>query len=180
MPEVVRDYSRIRLNIAEKATREERMQNVVDALWDAFGEDEPVKTLPAAYSWVGFYLGAGEVHESVCAGAEEMILSVRRNKPACSPIGLHGACGQSHIAREILVVRNVKSLGEGYVACDPRDVSELVVPLLRDDGVSWGVFDADSFFEGAFTEHDAHEVWHMLKDAGLVGAVAPMPSVRVV
>ncbi len=175
-----RDYSSVRVQIPAGSSREARMRAVVDALWEAFGADGPEKRLPAPMSWVGFYLAPGRSAEGVTAGSDEMVLAVRRNKPACSPIGLHGACGQAHLNREILVVRDVASLGEGYVACDPRDKSELVLPLLGDDGGSWGVFDADSFFEGAFTEHDAHEVWHLLKNAGLVGAVAPMPSVRVV
>lgn len=175
-----RDYSLVRMDIPDGASRDARMRAVVDALWEAFGADGPEKRLPAPMSWVGFYLAPGESMDGAVAGDDEMVLAVRRNKPACSPIGLHGACGQAHVGREILVVRDVASLGEGYVACDPRDRSELVVPLLRDDGSSWGVFDADSFFEGAFTEHDAHEVWHLLKNAGLVGAVAPMARVRVV
>jgi len=140
---MTRNYDQIRADL-ERAihasmTRSERMKAVVDVLWEHLS--------PTGVSWLGFY--------SRAAGAEEMILEERRDKPACSPIGLHGACGQSCLTRTTLVVTNVKNLGEGYVACDPKDQSELVIPLFDDSGVCWGVYDADSFDVGSFDEQDA-------------------------
>ena len=63
---------------------------------------------------------------------------------------MHGACGQAFRSGKPLVVRDVRSLGEGYVACDPRDLSEVVIPVFNADGTPWGVLDADSFDTAAF------------------------------
>ena len=116
---------------------EARMQIIVDALWEEFGEHRPV-------SWVGFYL----------LGEGEMTLGPRRDKPACSPIGLHGACGAAALSGKTVVVRDVRELGANYIACDPRDLSEIVVPVRARDGRVTGVLDIDSYSVGAFGETD--------------------------
>ena len=126
------------------------MQVVVDALWDVLH--------PSGASWVGFY-----IHE----GGDELILGPRRDKPACSPIGMHGACGQSFLSREPLIVRDVADLGENYVACDPRDTSEVVLPLFGETGECWGVLDIDSHDVGAFDETDVEGLTKVLTAAGL-------------
>lgn len=152
---MTRDYDRIRDEldraIAAPMSRDERMQVFVDVLW-------PILS-PTGVSWLGFY--------SRAKGAEEMILEARRDKPACSPIGLHGACGQACVERTTLVVTDVARLGEGYVACDPRDLSELVIPLFDESGACWGVYDADSFNVGSFDKNDAERVRDLLVVAGL-------------
>ena len=127
-----------------------RMEAVVDALWEALN--------PTGVSWVGFY-----VHE----GGEELILGPRRDQPACSPIGLHGACGQAFTRREPLVVHDVAELGENYIACDPRDRSEVVLPLFDQSGTCWGVLDLDSHEVGAFDESDVKGLQNVLRAAGL-------------
>ncbi len=149
----LRDYSTLQRTFPTLArgTREERMTSAVNALWDAFHTK--------GVSWVGFYLPD--------ANGESMILGPRRDKPACSPIGLHGACGQCFLSREPLVVRDVAELGEGYIACDPRDRSEVVLPLFDERGECWGVLDVDSFDVGAFTEYDARELAALMRAAGL-------------
>jgi putative methionine-R-sulfoxide reductase with GAF domain len=143
--------------------RAERMQQVVDLLWEALSG--------TGVSWIGFYLRQGE----------ELVLGPRRDKPACSPIGLHGACGQSLLAEKPLVVRDVADLGEGYIACDPRDRSEVVVPLFDEHGECWGVLDADSFDVGAFDDGDASQLTGVLVRAGLTqqaqsGDGSPRPT----
>jgi putative methionine-R-sulfoxide reductase with GAF domain len=129
------------------------MQVVVDALWDALE--------PRGVSWVGFY-----VHE----GGDELVLGPRRDKPACSPIGLHGACGQAFTNRRPLVVPDVTKLGANYIACDPRDRSEVVIPLSDNDGECWGVLDLDSHEVGAFDESDVAGLTEVLRAAGLTTA----------
>lgn len=161
-----RDYTQIRQTldraISSDMTRNERMSVFVDALW-------PVLS-PTGVSWLGFY--------SREPGADEMILEARRDKPACSPIGLHGACGQSCTTKTTLIVTDVANLGEGYVACDPRDLSELVIPLINEPGECWGVYDADSFDRGSFDEHDARETAALLVAAGLTSsAEVPIKAV---
>jgi putative methionine-R-sulfoxide reductase with GAF domain len=154
-----RNYATIRQDldrvISNDMTRNERMSAFVDALWPALS--------PAGVSWLGFY--------SREPGSDEMILEARRDKPACSPIGLHGACGQSCISNTTLIVTDVANLGEGYVACDPRDLSELVIPLINDAGDCWGVYDADSFYRESFDESDALETASLLWVAGLTSNI---------
>ena len=116
----------------------------------------------AAMSWVGFYIDRpGEPEDA------RLVLGHRLPKPACSPIGMHGACGQALASARSLVVIDVADLGAGYVACDPRDRSELVVPCLRPDGTAWGVFDVDSHEVGAFADADALLCERCLRAAGL-------------
>lgn len=147
-----RNYQQITRQVTFTGDRPQRMQAAVDALWDALKD--------TGVSWVGFYL-----HE----GDDELVLGPRRDKPACSPLGLHGVCGQAFRQRKPLVVRDVLELGENYVACDPRDRSEIVVPLLEPDGTCWGVLDLDSHVFGAFSEEDVIGLRAVLVAAGLSG-----------
>ena len=114
-----------------------RMEMIAEAIWEEFGSHRPV-------SWVGFYL----------LRPAEMILGPRRAKPACSPIGLHGACGTAALSGRTIVVRDVRELGAAYIACDPRDLSEIVIPVRALGGRVVGVLDLDSHSAGAFGESD--------------------------
>ena len=159
--------------IPADASRDERMGVFVRTLWDAIGDPTG-----ALCSWAGVYVGPGErTPEGDVAGDGEMLLAVREPKPACSPLGLHGACGRSHLEGETLVVTDVERLGEGYVACDPKDRAELVIPCLNQEGSSWGVLDLDAFEAGAFSAHDAEILQDALLRAGLSAGVASMAIV---
>ena len=147
---VARDYESIAAALRNEGTVEERMRIGADVWWD--------KLSPTGVSWVGFYLPGG---------TDELILGPSRNKPACSPIGLHGACGQVFTSGKPLVVRDVRELGESYVACDPRDQSEVVLPLIDSDGRTYAVLDLDSFDIGAFDEGDVRGLNAVLKSTGL-------------
>ena len=130
------------------------MRAAVDALW--------AELAGRGVSWLGFYLLARDAERG-----DEMVLGPRRDKPACSPIGMHGACGRCCRSGRPMVVRDVASLGAGYIACDPRDRSEVVLPTLGSDGACWGVLDLDSFDVGAFDENDIHGLQAVLEAAGL-------------
>jgi putative methionine-R-sulfoxide reductase with GAF domain len=155
---MARDYSRAAETLARQNLHAldatERMQGVVDALWDELHAK--------GVSWVGFYLedpGAPE--------AERLVLGPRRDKPACSPIGLHGVCGACFTSGKTQIVRDVRDLGDGYVACDPRDMSEIVVPII--DGATGrctAVLDLDSFEVGSFDERDEAGLKKVLTAAG--------------
>lgn len=136
--------------LAPGAEPEQRMRRVADVLWEHLHA--------AGVSWCGFYL-----HEQ----GEELVLGPSRNKPACTPIGLHGACGRCFLERRPLIVRDVQALGKNYIACDPRDRSEVVVPLLDADGGCRGVLDLDSHAAGAFSESDVRGLIRLLRAAGL-------------
>jgi putative methionine-R-sulfoxide reductase with GAF domain len=135
---------------AIRGSHDERMQAFVDIAWEALH--------PTGVSWLGFYLHTGK---------EELVLGPRRDKPACSPIGLHGACGQVFRSRKPLVVRDVSELGANYIACDPRDRSEVVLPILDESGHCLGVLDLDSYDIGAFTNDDVIGLTLLLRSAGL-------------
>lgn len=158
-----RDYAQVRSvlkDLRPQAPRAERMQRVVDALWSAFGLNAHGAALaPARMSWVGFY--------TKTPGKDEMILQERRDKPACSPLGLQGCCGRCWSGRRPIVVRDVAKMEGGYIACDPKDRSEVVVPLFEADGSCWGVLDIDSYEINAFDAHDAAELNTIAEACGL-------------
>jgi putative methionine-R-sulfoxide reductase with GAF domain len=146
--------------------RDARMKRAVDLIWEAFGMSaHPMVHDPKhphhhpRVSWAGFY-------EKV-EGKDEMVLLTCRDKPACSPIGLHGVCGRGWRERQAVIVDDVATLGPNYIACDPCDRSELVVPLLGNDGSCWGVLDIDSHETGAFIEHDVEGMKRLMERFGL-------------
>jgi len=129
------------------------MRAVVDVLWESLST--------AGVSWVGFYVNQpGEPPD------RRLVLGPCRNSPACSPIGLHGACGSCLLSGRALIVRDARELGQNYIACDPRDRSEVVVPLFHDDSC-WGVLDLDSHDVGSFNHADAEGLRRVLIAAGL-------------
>lgn len=133
-----------------RLSREDAMAFAIQRLWRAFG-GRPI-------SWIGFY--------ERTPGTDEMVLLTCEPRPACSPIGIHGMCGRSMLAKRAMVVRDVKTLGEGYIACFPEDQSELVVPLFE-DGQCTCVLDVDSHERDAFTTSDAEACSAVLETLGL-------------
>lgn len=157
-----RDYSRVAAAVRPDGDREACMRVVVEALWEELHDK--------GCSWIGFYVKS--------PNADELVLGPRRDKPACSPIGMHGACGRSFLRVRPLIVTDVKNLGGGYIACDPRDRSEAVLPCVDSDGVCWGVLDADSFDVDAFGLEDVAGMHEVLLRAGLTSVPAgPVESV---
>jgi len=136
------------------ADRTERMSALVDLLWTTLS--------PTGLSWIGFYVDCPS-QDAEC----RLVLGPRRDKPACSPIGLHGACGRCLLARLPFLVRDVRELGTGYIACDPLDQSELVLPCFNLDGSVWGVLDADSHRIGHFDLECQNNLAKVLQLSGL-------------
>ena len=148
----------------------DRLAPLCDALWDALA--------PHGLSWIGFYLESGEHPADARTRAGELLLAARRDKPACSPIGLHGVCGQSFLEESVRLVEDVALLGAGYIACDPRDRSEIVVPVYR-NGIRWGVLDADSHETACFGAADVAGLNGVLRAAGLLERDLPVRADRV-
>ncbi len=149
-----RDYDAVAATLSPAGTLEARMRRVVDALWSALEG--------AGVSWLGFYLDhPGEPDD------RRLVLGPHRDAPACSPIGSHGVCGQALCGGRIRIVHDVNELGPDYVACDPRDRSELVIPLVDELGVTWAVLDLDAREVGAFSAVDAAGLERVLRAGGL-------------
>jgi len=153
-----RDYSPLLAELTQPAPpRPQAMERAVSLLWNAFGH-KPI-------SWVGFYEPGGD---------HDMILVCREPKPACSPIGLQGMCGRSYKKRESILIADVRTLGENYIACDPKDQSELVIPMLEPDGRCRGVLDVDSYEITAFDDEDVRGMNRLLIALGLSSGSPPI------
>lgn len=167
-----REYSTLLERAAPAASRVAAMQAAVDSLWDAFSS--------SGVSWIGFYLFEPNAPEG-----QELVLGPRRDKPACSPIGLHGCCGRCFVQRRPLLVHDVATLGANYIACDPRDKSELVLPLFEPAGTSaevprcYGVLDADSYDTGSFSESDVAGMQRLMECYGLTLPIGAPPVIRL-
>ncbi len=161
MPVYERDYRAVALALADvSGNRRRRMNEFCDVIWRFF-KDEGV-------SWVGFYEHDEE--------SDQMILGPSRDKPACSPIEMRGVCGMSHAKKRPIIVRDVHNLGENYIACDPKDRSEVVIPLFEDDGSCYGVLDIDSFNRNAFSEHDMIELRKLMESTAISWPTPHLPA----
>ncbi len=124
------------------------MREIVDVLWDHFAEKP--------YSWCGFY--------RLSRDGDSLILGPHREKPACSPLPMHGVCGRAARTGQPLVVGDVKSLGtDRHVECDPANLSEVALPVFDRSGKVWAVFDVDSASKDAFDEMHVRWLERILK-----------------
>lgn len=164
----LRDYAPLR-TLTPRDTTAATMAALNDALWQHFARRTDGDR---GISWLGFYFAPHHTFTdptglTLTPADDEMLLGPCLDRPACSPIGLHGACGSALTTATTLVVTHVRNLGPNYVPCDPRDTAELVVPLFNDRGSPYAVFDADAFDPHAFAEHDARAIEALLIRLGL-------------
>ncbi|MDR0297884.1 MAG: GAF domain-containing protein [Streptococcaceae bacterium] len=93
--------------------------------------------------FAGFYLFDGE----------KLILGPFQGSVSCVEIELgRGVCGAAAEKCEALVVDNVTTW-KNYIACDSRAMSEIVVPLIKDERLV-GVLDLDSDRVADYDEAD--------------------------
>lgn len=152
-------YDKVRATLDRKWRRRQldcdrMMREVVDVLWDNFGGNP--------YSWCGFY--------RLSKDGESLTLGPHRDKPACSPLPMHGVCGDVVKSLTARIVPDLGALGEGHVVCDPKSRSEIVVPVFNADGSLYAVFDVDSEQVGAFDEMDQRWLERIVKRFQEVGA----------
>ena len=145
----------LRAKVRGRMPLDDRMRAAVETYWRYFGGDGPGKDV----SWVGCYIKTD--------GADELTLVCREPKPACSPIGLQGMCGRGWKDRRAYAIPDIRTLGENYIACDPKDKSEVVAPIFDARGTCVGVFDVDSYSVRAFTLTDCEGAIDLLSTAGL-------------
>ena len=151
-------YDRVHAALEKRWRRRElksdrMMREVVDALWDAFAG--------APYSWCGFY--------ALSPSGDELVLGPHRDRPGCSPLPMHGVCGKAAKSGEPQLVPDVAALGKDHIECDPKNRSEIALPVFDKDGKVWAVFDADSESLSAFDEMHLRWLERILKHFQEVG-----------
>jgi GAF domain-containing protein len=93
--------------------------------------------------WVGFYL----------VKKEELVLGPFQGPVACTRIQKgRGVCGASWQQAQTIIVPDVEKF-PGHIACSSLSVSEIVVPVIRNNEVI-GVLDVDSEEGNLFDETD--------------------------
>lgn len=145
-------YTRLLDTLTRSHIRE--LDQFIDHAWEALS--------PTGVSWIGFY--------HYVPDCEHLILGPCRDSPACSPIALHGVCGQGVTRGKTLIVNDVTELGEAYVACDPRDQSEIVIPIGNPSANL--ILDLDSQEKASFGALD--DIW--LKKCLLSCKIVPTES----
>ena len=96
------------------------------------------------FFWTGFY----RVKDG------ELVLGPFQGPAACMHIGFgRGVCGSAWEQRQTIVVPDVEQF-PGHIACSSLSRSEIVVPILSDDGVVHAVLDIDSKELNTFDDTD--------------------------
>lgn len=95
-------------------------------------------------NWCGFYFPDGD----------GLVVGPFQGKPACVRIAHgRGVCGAAATSRQTQVVPDVNAFPD-HIFCDGGSRSEIVVPLIRDDGSLLGVWDVDSPSLDRFDDDD--------------------------
>jgi GAF domain-containing protein len=96
-------------------------------------------------NWCGFYLWS--------TTDNELILGPFQGLPACIRIKPErGVCGRAYTTGLVQKIDDVNTF-PGHIACDSASISELVIPLKRDNHIL-GVLDLDSPKQARFSETD--------------------------
>lgn len=96
-------------------------------------------------SWAGFYIYDGT----------RLYLGPFQGKVACTSIAIgKGVCGTSALKKETVIVPDVNKF-PGHIACDSASRSEIVLPVVLQDGSLYGVLDLDSTEYNSFDDTDA-------------------------
>lgn len=83
----------------------------------------------------------------------QLILGPFQGRVSCTRIQMgKGVCGESAQKRQTVIVGNVKEY-ENYISCDSAAMSEIVVPLVKNDELI-GVLDLDSSKTDSYDEID--------------------------
>lgn len=102
------------------------------------------------FFWTGFY----RVKTKAGSDEEELVLGPFQGPVACMHIGYgRGVCGTAWKQRETIVVPDVE-LFPGHIACSSLSRSEIVVPILSNDGKVKAVLDIDSKELATFDDTD--------------------------
>ena len=96
------------------------------------------------FLWTGFYLVEGK----------ELVLGPFQGPIACTKIAFdRGVCGKSWSNKKTFVVQDVHQFPD-HIACSSNSNSEIVVPLINQDGKVLAVLDIDSIHLNCFDGTD--------------------------
>lgn len=110
------------------------------------------------YFWTGFYQVDPEKREELVVGPYQGTLG-------CLRIAFgQGVCGMAARSRQTQVVEDVDAF-PGHIACDSRSKSEIVVPVVDNEGRLVAVFDVDALTPRAFGKVDAEWLERILLDS---------------
>eukprot|EP00842_Homolaphlyctis_polyrhiza_P005439 jgi/Hompol1/5897/HPOL_000333-RA len=99
------------------------LSNISSLLFWAFHD----KAVARPVNWVGFYLLPS-------ARKDVLLLGPFHGRVACTTIKLgKGVCGTSAAEKRTILVPDVHAFA-GHIACDSASESEIVVPLIHQDG----------------------------------------------
>ncbi|WP_262690855.1 GAF domain-containing protein [Kordiimonas aestuarii] len=105
------------------------------------------EAFPERYFWTGFYI----VDD---AKQDELVVGPYQGTLGCLRIAFgKGVCGMAAATRQTQVVEDVHAIAN-HIACDSRSNSEIVVPVVDEDGELVAVFDVDSTDFAAFDDVD--------------------------
>ena len=115
-----------------------------------------LKTYLPYYYWVGFYM---------VSGPEMLSVGPYQGTLGCLHIPYSkGVCGRAAREEQTQIVKDTHQLDQGtaHIACDPNSSSEIVVPVMGENGELIAVFDVDSTLKNSFDEVDQKYLEGML------------------
>lgn len=147
----------LRMTPEEKAERYREVAAQLEAV--LAGEDDLIAAMVSTvcllhnafpyYFWTGFYRRTSEA---------ELTVGPYQGTLGCLRIAFgRGVCGTAAAERRSVVVPDVHAF-PGHIACDAASRSEIVVPVLDEQGELIAVLDVDSTIEDAFDETDRAEL----------------------
>ncbi|MBC23795.1 MAG: hypothetical protein CMJ32_07780 [Phycisphaerae bacterium] len=136
-----RDYDElVRLISSSIDEAVDPMSHLVELAWSQLQS--------SSVSWLGFY------HLDEQTGHRQMLLGPHMDRPACSPIGMNGACGRALEDQRTILIEDMAQIDpDQVIPCDPRDRSEIVIPCKSPEGLLC-VLDLDSHEASAFSLQD--------------------------
>jgi len=142
-----RRYERIIVQLSELLTKTNnplsRMATIIAVLHNKMDN----------FSWTGYY--------HLIEG--ELLVGAYQGPLACQKLQNNkGVCWTSINKKETIVVENVHDF-EGHIACDSRSNSEIVVPILNNEGEILACLDIDSMNLNNFNEVDAKYLEQIVK-----------------
>ncbi len=158
------------LNIPENASKEEIYVGIIPQIKSLIAGEEnlianlanvaAVLDMAFKHLWTGFYIMDGNM----------LVLGPFQGPIACTRIPVkpiaRGVCGAAADRRETQLVPDVDKF-EGHIACSSDSKSEIVVPLVGNDGETKLVLDIDSLQLNSFDEIDqkyCEEIIQIIKE----------------